>query len=77
MNPLAGQGIAFLVIGVVAGLIVVVQFKRGATFGPQPAVRFNRGTDPFGFWLHVAITGAVAIFFAASGLAILFHIGPR
>ena len=75
MDQMTGEGIAFLVFAGVVGLIVAIQFKRGATFSPHPALRFDRSTDPLGFWLHIGITGAVAVFLAASGLAILFHIG--
>ena len=75
MNQMTGEGIALLLVAAAVGLIVAIQFKRGATFSPHPAVRFDRSTDPFGFWLHIGITSAVVVFLAAFGLSILFHIG--
>jgi uncharacterized membrane protein YeaQ/YmgE (transglycosylase-associated protein family) len=67
-----GDAIAFSVVGAVIALAVFALFWRGVSFGINPPVRFERKTDPFGFWLNILIPGVVAALLLFFGLSQLY-----
>jgi len=73
LSELPGDAVAFLVIGAAIALFVAAQFGRGVTYGQNPPVKFERKSDPFGFWLQMTALTALAVFLLIAGLIGLLH----